>query len=149
MMIVCNVVLFMVVMLCNVLWLWLKVVPEPYPLSNDGVSAFTRVHQLREQLVSMPDERKPPTNRIPLDTGYSIISYPAAVEDYHDKNVSKKAEEIVNKFEKMQTDSSETINVQSPPTVKQVDEEDTEHVRLPSFPSMDYQEQYQFALDQV
>ena len=30
--------------------LWLKVVQEPDPVSNDGVSAFARVHQLKEQL---------------------------------------------------------------------------------------------------
>lgn len=147
-MIVYIVALFMIVMLCNVLWL--KVVPKSDPVSNNEVSAFAKIHELREQLLSIPDEQKPSTNWIPLEkTSHSTISYPAAVEDYYNKNVSKKAEEIVSKFEKMQTDSSETVNVQSPLTVKELDEEDAEHVWLPAFPLMGYQEQHQFALDQV
>ena len=127
--------------------LWLKVVQEPDPVSNDGVSAFARVHQLKEQLLSMPDViRKSPTNWTPLETGFTMNSYPAEDDN---KNVSKKAEEIVNKFEKMQADSSETVRVQSPPTVKQQGKEDAEHVQLPAVSPTGYLVQYQFFLDQV
>lgn len=126
--------------------LWLKVVQEPDPVSNDGVSAFARVHQLKEQLLSMPDVGKSPTNWTPLETGFTISSY--RTEDYS-KNVSKKAEEIINKFKKMQVDSSETVHVQLPPTVKQQGEEDTEHVQLPAVSPMGYLPQHQFLLDQV
>ena len=126
--------------------LWLKVAQEGDPVSNDGVSAFARVHQLKEQLLSMPDVEKSPTKWTPLDTGFTMNSYPA--EDYN-KNVSKKAEEIVNKFEKMQVDSSETVRVQSPPIVKQQGEEDTEHVQLPAVSPTGYPPQHQFFLDQV
>ena len=89
----------------------------------------------------MPDVGKSPTNWTPLEIGFTMNSYPAEDDN---KNVSKKAEEIVNKFEKMQVDSSETVRVQSPPTVKQQGKEDAEHVQLPAVSPTGYLVQHQF-----
>lgn len=67
--------------------------------------------------------------------------------------VSKKAEEIISKFEKMRMDSSETVHTQSPSPVEQPEEENIIQYPVPevSTPSMGILQRQlsEFPLDQV
>ena len=128
-------------------------------------------HVLQDQL-SIPDEEKS-THSAPnrfgglsgpylqrtysMEPGYYTHNYSGGT---FFRTVSKKAEEIISKFEKMRMDSTETVHTQSPSPVEEPEEEPEEEnsiqfpvpeVSQPSAPLMvGLQRQFsEFPLEQV
>ena len=142
--------------------------PASYkPLPHDGASVAGNHHGLQDQL-SVPDEEKsthsvlmcygglsrPSLQRtLSMEPGYYTQCYSGGT---FFRKVSKKAEEIINKFEQMRMDSTETVHTQSPsPMEEHGDENGIEfpvpEMSQPSAPLMvGLQRQFsEFPLDQV
>ena len=133
------------------------------PLPHDVSSVAGAQRMLQDQL-SVPDEEKS-THSAPMRFGGSsepFLQRTYSMEpgyythNYSDgtfsRTVSKKAEEIISKFEKMRMDSTETVCTQSPSPVEDPEEENSrEFLSQPSAPLMaGLQRQFsEFPLDQV
>ena len=122
-------------------------------------------HHLQGQL-SVPDEENTTHSAPPMAyEGLSVPSFKRTYSmeaGYYKKyysggafytKVSKKAEEIISKFEKMRMDSSETVHTQSPSPVEQPEEDNIIQYPVPevSTPSMSILQRQlsEFPLDQV
>ena len=120
-------------------------------------------HQLQDQL-PVPDEFEERTN--PSAPKYdfvtpvfncTILLVTTYVNSYSGgASVSEKAEEIMNKFEKLRMDSTKTVHTQSSSSVEQHEEEDNTiqylvpEVSQPTPPAMKLQHQFsEFPLDEV
>ena len=158
----------LVVMVCGLLWL------QGTPGSSPAPSFFTNgtTHQLQEQLSVPDDERSshsapnaygglrvplPSFNRtISFDTGNYYVTYTDG--SCYKRRVSKKAEQIISRFEKLRTDSNESVATQSPSPVdesfEQPGEEDIVKYRVsdvsPPMAQLMLQRQFsEFPLDEV
>ena len=87
-----------------------------------------------------------------LESGYFVRSYKGNIKF----KVSRKAEQIISRFEEMRMDTEETVHLQSPSPVEQREEEDIIHCPIPDIsqpnlpPMIMVQRQFsEFPLDQV